>query len=156
MKLHELHSKNALQEGSRAEVAKVVLDVLGFVPGAGEIADLSNVALHLQDREYFQAAMSLISIIPEVGDVAGKASKYLYKMLRAGKKFKPTSKLSRKMIKIATKVGPTIRKHWKKAIAMAKSIEKFKPFLRQMDAAVQEFLNALDNMMNDQQQLAAV
>jgi hypothetical protein len=52
-----------------------VLDVAGLVPGIGEAADLANAAWYTAKGDYLNAGLSLLSVIPVVGDVIGKGGK---------------------------------------------------------------------------------
>jgi hypothetical protein len=117
MKLAVLHE---------ATVANIALDVVGAIPGA-EPADAANALLHIKQGEYFQAAMSILSLIPAVGDVIGKSAKYL-------------AKGSPKVAKFVAKHGDDIAKYWPKAkeyIAKSKALE---PYAEHLDAAVKEVL----------------
>ncbi len=58
------------------------LDIAGFVPGFGEIADGVNAVIYLAEGRYAEAAISAAAMIPIVGD-AGKAAKW---GVKAGKK----------------------------------------------------------------------
>ncbi len=47
--------------------AQVVLDVVGFIPGVGELADLANAGISAARGDYAADALSLTSAIPIVG-----------------------------------------------------------------------------------------
>jgi hypothetical protein len=47
-----------------------VLDIAGFVPGVGELADATNAAISLGRGDYVGAALSCISLLPIAGDWA--------------------------------------------------------------------------------------
>jgi WXG100 family type VII secretion target len=57
------------------------LDVAGFIPVVGEIADGANAAVYLAEGRYLEAGISAAAMIPIVGD-AGKAAKW---SVKAGK-----------------------------------------------------------------------
>jgi Domain of unknown function (DUF4157) len=82
------------------EVAKMVthgaLDVLGFVPVFGAIADVANAGLYAAEGKYDMAAMSMLSAIPGVGDVLGPAAK--------------AATMASKAIPTAAKVAKTLSK----------------------------------------------
>jgi hypothetical protein len=82
------------------EVAKMVthgaLDVLGFVPVFGAIADVANAGLYAAEGKYDMAAMSMLSAVPGVGDVLGPAAK--------------AAKLASKALPTAAKVAKTLSK----------------------------------------------
>jgi len=65
------------------DTAQTVLDVAGLVPGVGEAADLTNIAIHAYRGQYFHALLSLMSMIPTVGDIVAKPLKFL---ISSGKK----------------------------------------------------------------------
>lgn len=54
------------------------LDIAGFVPGYGEVADGLNAAIFLAEGRYGEAAISAAAMIPILGDV-GKAGKWTVK-----------------------------------------------------------------------------
>ena len=62
---------SAVDEGA----LNVALDLAGLVPGVGEYADAANAALYAKEGKWLLAGLSLISIIPAVGDAIGKGGK---------------------------------------------------------------------------------
>jgi len=56
-------------------IGNVVLDIAGLIPGVGEPFDLLNAIDYARKGEYLFAALSLISVIPEIGDIVGKGGK---------------------------------------------------------------------------------
>ena len=76
--LHEI-SLSDVANFAKNELPHLALDVAGLVPGFGEGADLANAGLYIKKGEYFMAALSLLSMIPAVGDVVGKGGKFLTK-----------------------------------------------------------------------------
>lgn len=76
--LHEI-SLSDVSDFAKNELPHLALDVAGLVPGFGEGADLANAGLYIKKGEYFMAALSLLSMIPAVGDVVGKGGKFLTK-----------------------------------------------------------------------------
>lgn len=56
-------------------VGHTALDLLGLVPVLGEPADLANAAWYAAEGNHLDAGLSLISVIPVVGDVIGKGGK---------------------------------------------------------------------------------
>ena len=73
-----------LKQASISDIIHMGLDVLGFIPGLGEAFDAGNMAFYLAEQEYTWALMSLISMIPEVGDVIGKGGKVVEWFLSKG------------------------------------------------------------------------
>ncbi len=72
-------SRNEILDG-----LQTVLDLVGFIPGLGEVADLTNAGISAMRGNYLEAALSLISLIPGVGDALGKGAKYALKFADAG------------------------------------------------------------------------
>lgn len=61
--------------GMLSEIGHGVLDLIGLVPVFGEPADVANAAWHAAEGNYVDAGLSLISVIPVVGDAIGKGGK---------------------------------------------------------------------------------
>jgi hypothetical protein len=57
-----------------SEVGHTALDVAGFIPGVGTVADLANAAWYAAEGRHAEAAASAMSAIPGIGDAfaAGK------------------------------------------------------------------------------------
>jgi len=73
--LHNQMRQEVLSEDWKKELPHIGLDVLGLIPGIGEAADLTNAALYAKKGEHLMAALSVISMIPAVGDAIGKGGK---------------------------------------------------------------------------------
>ncbi|MEM6379171.1 MAG: hypothetical protein AAF705_13230 [Bacteroidota bacterium] len=58
--------------------------MIGFIPLFGEAADLINAGFYYYQGEEEDAILCLASMIPVVGDVAFKGSKYLVKAAASG------------------------------------------------------------------------
>ncbi len=58
---------------------QIVLDIAGFVPGVGELADATNAGVSIARGDYIGAALSAVSLLPIAGDAIGKGAKYLLK-----------------------------------------------------------------------------
>lgn len=84
------------------ELAQLSLTILGFIPGAGEIADGINAAISLMKKDYIGAALNAISMIPELGDFIAKPIAIL---LKAGKGV--PLKYVQKILPALEKYGPT-------------------------------------------------
>lgn len=67
-----------------SDIGHTVLDVGGLVPGWGELADVANAAWYAAEGRYLEAGLSLISVVPVVGDVIGKGGKLAVKVADAG------------------------------------------------------------------------
>lgn len=60
---------------SWSDVGHGALDLGGLVPVLGEGADLANAAWHAAEGNYLDAGLSIISMVPIVGDIIGKGGK---------------------------------------------------------------------------------
>ncbi len=67
-------------EWTPSDIGHLALDVVGFIPLVGEAADLTNAAWYAAEGNYLDAGLSLISMIPIVGDVIGKGGKAAKKL----------------------------------------------------------------------------
>jgi len=98
------------------------LDIAGLVPGVGEIADVTNALIYLRDKNYLFAALSLISVIPTIGDALGKGGKYSIQTTKAVKKLSKGGKASRAL-------GKGIVKSQKILPMMGKKIRELKTLI---------------------------
>jgi hypothetical protein len=125
----EADKPGAASAESIKDAFHVALDGIGLIPGWGEAADLVNAATYLAEGKYLMAGLSLVSMVPVVGDAIGKSGKALLH----------GNKYSRKVLE---QVGPLIAKNWpaiKGAFAKAKEL---KPYVEPIDRAIQEVLAA--------------
>jgi hypothetical protein len=53
----------------------IALDFAGLIPGLGEFADAANALDYAKKGDYILSALSIISMIPEIGDIVGKGGK---------------------------------------------------------------------------------
>tara|TARA_R110002020_G_scaffold289883_1_gene505339 strand:- start:884 stop:2200 length:1317 start_codon:yes stop_codon:yes gene_type:complete len=60
-----------------SDYGHLALDLIGFIPILGEFADLSNAIWYVAEGDFLEAGLSLISMIPVVGDVIGKGGKLI-------------------------------------------------------------------------------
>ena len=82
----------------------LLFDFGGFIPGVGEIFDALNAADYVRKKNYLLAGLSLISVIPAVGDALGKGGKaivWIAKLNKFKKKFE--------IIKWMATAGKTIK-----------------------------------------------
>jgi len=71
-------SNGILPEGwTWSDVGHGALDIAGLVPVIGEGADLANAAWLAAEGDYLGAGLSVISMVPIVGDAIGKGGKLL-------------------------------------------------------------------------------
>lgn len=72
-----------------SDIVHGVLDVAGFIPVVGVVADVANAAVYAAEGDWGNAALSAMSAIPVVGDaaaVAGKSIKMISKISKASEK----------------------------------------------------------------------
>jgi len=77
-----------LQEGV-LDFVHAGLDLAGLIPGFGEGADMANAALYAKEGKWLEAGLSLISMVPVIGDGVGKGGKlalFLEKLIGKGGK----------------------------------------------------------------------
>ena len=113
-----------LVEFGLSDVAHFALDIGGLIPGIGEAADLANAALYAARGEFLMAALSVISMIPVVGDIIGKGGKLAMSLGKGGK---VASTLKSQMPKIKKLLGgladnPKVGKY---ADDMIKAVDDF-------------------------------
>lgn len=77
--------------------------ILGFVPVIGEIADIALICYYLYRKEYIYAALTVIALIPTVGDVVAVPIIYT---LRGLKGMKGASKIALKSADDLAKIIP--------------------------------------------------
>jgi cytidylate kinase len=70
--LREYVSELIKEETSAMNVA---LDLVGLIPGLGEFADAANAIDYARKGDYLFAGLSIISLVPAVGDAVGKGGK---------------------------------------------------------------------------------
>lgn len=88
-----LADKEALLDG-----LQTALDVAGFAPGVGAIADLTNAAIYAIRGDKINAGLSLLAAVPGIGDAAAAA-----KLAGKGVKVAKATKLTK-----TTKVAKTV------------------------------------------------
>jgi hypothetical protein len=117
MKLSLLHE---------ATMLNTALDIVGLIPGA-EAADAANALIHLKQGEYFQGAMSLLSMLPMVGDAVGKSAKLV-------------GNNSVMLGKFLAQHGDKIGKYWPKVKAFVKRSKDFEPYMEHLDGIVRTMM----------------
>lgn len=112
------------------DIGHGALDVIGIIPGLGEAADLTNAAWYAAEGNYLDAGLSVISMVPVVGDIIGKGGKIAK---RAGGKLSgPALDALRKM-------------DFKKTLEPLKNNSTFKKVLGpDASAAVDKMIDALE------------
>jgi hypothetical protein len=130
---HTAVNEALLNEGF-LDYVQTGLDVVGFVPGAGEIADAINTLISVGRGNPLDAFMSAISMIPLAGDAVGKTGKVILKvfnpvldLIKAGKSNK----------KIIAKLGPDVVKKIMPVVkTFQEAILKFKEPLKELLEAI--------------------
>ena len=84
------------------DLVQLILDVAGFIPGAGIAIDIVGTVLSLLRRDWMGAVFSAINIIPLVGSFIGTPSKYFRKFMKLRKYQKYSKKIKRYSKKIDT------------------------------------------------------
>ena len=131
--LHEgMEKDELLLEFGMVDVGHFALDIGGLFPGVGEAADLANAALYAARGEFLMAALSVISMIPVVGDIVGKGGKLSILLGKGGGG------------KAAVWVAKLISKHMPKITKGIKGLAanpKVGKFVEPMLSAVKDFTN---------------
>lgn len=123
MRLRTIAEDNALQTAGH-----IALDVAGLIPGWGEPADLANALWYAEEEQYLNASLSLLSMVPEIGDAIGKGAKYL-------------GKSSKFVAKFISKWGDDIAKYWPKIVKMIEGMEDWRPYAKILDQTIQDLLS---------------
>ena len=55
------------------DIVHGALDVAGFIPGLGAVADVLNAGIYLAEGDYAEAAWAMVAAVPGVGDAAKAA-----------------------------------------------------------------------------------
>ena len=83
--------KNGLTRDQILDTIQTALNMVGLIPGVGEIADVANSVISLARGNYIDAAFSVVSMVPTIGDYiekSGKVAKFIekrrQKMLNGG------------------------------------------------------------------------
>ena len=75
---------NYLKSINYSELGHFVLDIAGFIPVYGAVADAINAIWYLAEGKYGEAGLSAIALVPIVGDAA-VAGKFGLKAQKIGK-----------------------------------------------------------------------
>ncbi len=108
-----------------ADVGHAALDVVGLVPGLGEPADLANALWYAKNGDNFSAVLSLVSLVPEIGDAIGKGIKYL-------------GKSNPLVLKLLAKHGDAITNAWPKIKSGIQRLKTWRPYVQHLDAVISE------------------
>lgn len=137
-----IYQKQKLNEGFGQNIAHLVLDIAGLFPGAGEIADVANTIIYLSKKEYLNAAFSLISCIPIIGDAIGKGGKialWLSKLGKAGEGLSKGITTVTPQIKNIKTLIKTNKDYINAVMDKAKDNPKLAPYVEHMKEALKAF-----------------
>jgi hypothetical protein len=82
---------------SWSDAGHLVLDIAGLVPVIGEAADVANAIWYAGEGKYLEAGLSLLSVIPGVGDLLGKGGKLVLNAL-------PTPAIAKALVEGISKI----------------------------------------------------
>lgn len=143
----EILREEALREGA----LNVVLDLAGLIPGVGEFADAANALLYAKKGDYLMAGLSLISVIPAVGDVLGKGGKLVVWTTKLAGKGGKAGDLAKSVATQGPKVADAVKKAGKlmadnkdainKVFEVAEKNEELKKYVSPMKKALEAFYN---------------
>lgn len=124
--VREVLHEPRLDEGA----LNVVLDVVGLIPGLGEFADAANAIAYAKQGEYLFAGLSIISMVPEIGDAIGKGGKLAAWVMKTFPKgAKAAAKYGPDVVKAISNAQKFIKSNKgtiKKIFSTLESNEKFK------------------------------
>lgn len=109
--------------GTAMDVGQVGLDAAGLVPGIGEVADAVNVIVSLLRKDYLGAALSMISIIPTIGDAIGKSGKVALWISKLTKQQGKLGKTARFLVENGPKIKGALKSFTKIIIQHKAKIE---------------------------------
>jgi Domain of unknown function (DUF4157) len=105
--------KEGLKNVNWRDVGHAALDVAGFIPVVGAVADVANAAWYLAEGDYANAALSGISAIPGIGDAIGgvaKGGKAAFKLAKGSNMLGKANKLLPNAGKLVSKAGGLVNK----------------------------------------------
>jgi hypothetical protein len=158
--LQEQKNTILYKEGILSTAGHAMLSLAGFIPGVGEFFDLANTLLYLKEREYLNAALSLVSCIPVIGDIIGKGTMVANFLSKLSRYLKTTGTVGRGAVRGITNVrrgvvraSPVIQNlknklkerqtqfYIKALFARAEKDERLKPYVGKMKEALNVFLS---------------
>ena len=69
-------------ENTTLDRIQTELDVIGWIPGIGDVADGANGLISLYRKDYVSAGLDLVSMVPLIGDVIGKGGKTVKQIIK--------------------------------------------------------------------------
>jgi len=139
--LRYINNKKLLKEGF-LDAAQGVLDLVGLIPGAGEIADAINGVVSLlralvesegKFENVLNAIFSFISMVPAIGDAVGKGGKlgiYFIKILDKFPQLKKAgdlinaAKSNKKLMFVVTNAKKFFSDHGDKVVGVVKALQE--------------------------------
>jgi hypothetical protein len=117
---HKIWSRT-LSDQQKSELAHYVLDLVGLVPGPGDVADVINAAIYAKEGQYALAALSTLCLIPAIGSAFG-AAKIAGKKIPAKIIFEHADEIE----KVVAKIAPELPNGEKVAEAVKKIMSDIK------------------------------
>jgi len=135
---------------SASGIGHFMLDLGGLIPGIGEAADLTNAIWYAKSGQYLYAALSLISMIPTIGDAVGKGGKFGMWLTKTAPKgsaaaVKYGPKISKMKTTIRSSQGPI-----NAIIGKMQQNPKMAPYAGQIKGALNAFLAEPDPVQGPQ------
>ena len=139
---------------------QTVLDFAGFIPGYGEVIDVINASIYFARDKYVDGVLSLIGVVPVIGDIAGKGMKVIFKSfgmgkvsraLRKAKKGNPgdMQKIWQTMLKDGYIDGATLKQFAKAGDKVAGLLTRSASKLKQLDQYGLPIPDAVYKQMDD-------
>lgn len=75
IKLANKFENKLIKQSGAMDYVHLILDVLGLIPGIGEFFDAANALSYAVEGKWLYATLSIISMVPEIGDAAAKGGK---------------------------------------------------------------------------------
>ncbi len=145
--------------GGFLDGVQLALDVVGLIPGLGEIADLANAGISLARGDYAGAALSLAACIPFAGWAAtgaklgAKAHKAL-KGTKAGQKVLEVADSAADVVKtVANAVESTVGKVWTAARKTLDEMDVMQAVQRIKEQLYASVMAAKDAVINKAKQM---
>lgn len=150
--------REVLNEPPLNEAAfNVVMDVVGLIPGLGEFADAANAVSYAKQGEYLFAGLSIISMVPEIGDAIGKGGKLAVWLTKSFPKgMAQVAKHGPDVVKGIKSAQSLIKKHKgiiKKLITKLEESDQFeaiKEYLPKIKGAIDAFINLKPEQSEEQ------
>ena len=119
------------EEWGWKDAAHIGLDVIGLIPYVGAPADIANALWYFSDEEFLMGALSLIAVIPVVGDIIGVGGKFAVKGSTKATAWMG-KQITKHMPKISTAFTGLAKTNPKLAPYMTRALDALKGFGRRM------------------------